>query len=343
MTERNRADKNGCLKEKQQYPWAEYMTEEDFISAGPSYESGKYLPLFEDKVFHTGDSRVGDLRYFVYDPTLHGFPKGKEYPVLFALHGAGGSLVGKMAVNWAGGEMFASPEMQEKLGGAYIIAPIANEYYDCHGEQRMTWMTPVEGQLYEGYDAQEKEFAEGLVRSGWDIAMLFGHPSVYTDSLLRLLKQELKMLDANGPRILMGASAGGYAAWRLMLAEPGYFAAVLMMAGAYLPSRKELDVIDRSGTRLWIVHAKHDECVPYDEMILPILPRLEQMKRVEFYCPELARRADGGVAVNMTPIGFQMGQHCINDLIQEDLLWLDGTPMDPAHPGGVTGWINSIR
>ena len=37
-----------------------------------------------------------------------------------------------------------------------------------------------------------------------------------------------------------------------------------------------------------------------------------------------------------------MGQHCINNAVQCDLMFDDGTPMDPLHPGGVTGWIREI-
>ena len=46
---------------------------------------------------------------------------------------------------------------------------------------------------------------------------------------------------------------------------------------------------------------------------------------------------DGSVASNIS--GIQMGQHCINNAIQNDLMLADGTPMWAELPQGITGWI----
>ena len=34
-----------------------------------------------------------------------------------------------------------------------------------------------------------------------------------------------------------------------------------------------------------------------------------------------------------------MGQHCLMNGIQSNLMFLDGTPMDERLPNGVTGWM----
>ena len=129
-----------------------------------------------------------------------------------------------------------------------------------------------------------------------------------------------------------GASAGGYGAWRMIISHPDAFDAALFMAGAYIPSLRELKILENAGMRLWICHGRRDECVPFDMVIRPILPILQGMPGTELYLPDFVRRANGCVASNLS--GIQMGQHCINDEMQENLMFLDGTPMDPLHPEG---------
>lgn len=36
---------------------------------------------------------------------------------------------------------------------------------------------------------------------------------------------------------------------------------------------------------------------------------------------------------------MEIGQHCINDAIQQDLIFEDGQPYDERFPDGVTGWV----
>ena len=71
------------------------------------------------------------------------------------------------------------------------------------------------------------------------------------------------------------------------------------------------------------------------------MPSLSYLNCSNSSLPDFVRRADGGIASNIGS-GFQMGQHCINDIIQENLFFLDGRPMDPRHPGGVTAWIAGL-
>ena len=329
--------KKECLLQPELYPWADRMAENDFVSQEPSYRSGEYLGLFSDEVWPSGEVTFGDIRYFVYDPVAHGMPADRKYPLLFALHGSGGSLVGKTAVNWAGAELFASPEYQEKTGGVYIVAPLANEYRDSEGETARSWMTPVPGKPFNGY---EKNEIAGCPYPD-DIKLLCGNDSVYTAALTALVKAEAAAHPYIGKKIVAGASAGGYGAWRLLISNPGLFDAGLIMAGAYMPSRRELETLRQAGTRIWICHGKLDELCDYPLLIEPILPQLRNMPDVELYLPDFVRRADGGIASNIGS-GFQMGQHCINDIIQENLFFLDGRPMDPRHPGGVTAWIAGL-
>lgn len=329
-----------CLKNPKMFPWADRMEDTDYISTARTYESGRWLSLFEDRVYITDNEDIGNLRYYVYDPLKHGMPADKTYPVIFAFHGSGGSLVGKTAIEWAGVEAFASPEYQEKLGGAYIVVPLANEYRQGNGEAQMSWMTPTEKGAPVGYTVEEMPAVEQLTQGEEEMASLLGRNSIYTYDLLCLIHKVYNSFTNAGKKILFGTSAGGYAAWRLIITDPTLFDAALIMAGAYLPSRAELKKLEESGMPLWICHGKNDECVPFDLCIAPVLPELERMKNVSLYTPELVRRADRGVASNIS--GMQMGQHCINDCIHENLIYTDGEPMDSAHPEGTIGWINSL-
>ncbi len=64
------------------------------------------------------------------------------------------------------------------------------------------------------------------------------------------------------------------------------------------------------------------------------------MKNCVCYFPEWVRNGDGGAAsINY---GFEMGQHCLINQFQSNLLYDSGNPCDERFPGGVTGWIRSV-
>lgn len=322
--------------DKPTIPWLQYLKPNDRITTSTPYIEGKYYDLFEEKHFVTGDKRIGDIRYYVYDPTKHGFSAEGTYPVLVMLHGAGASLHGITAINWAAAEYFASTDYQQRMGGAYVIVPLANE---TEGKEHteMTWMTPVETtDALEDYDLSmlkklEKEYGDHLIQ-------LLGRNSVYTESLIRLISAEKATFAAAGKTFIFGTSAGGYCAWRLILSMP--VDAAVIMAGAYLPSPTELKQLEDQGLPLWICHGIHDELVPFSFCVEPNLEQLKRMKNVSLYLPEFVRMPNGCVYSN--PAGVEMGQHCINNSVQCDLMFDDGTPMDPAHPHGVTGWIREM-
>lgn len=304
--------------EKPLIPWLDKLTETDFVTEELPYTEGKYYHLFEERVFKTNDEVVGDMRYYVYDPTKHGYSKDGVYPVIYAFHGASASLYGITAINWAGVEYFASSEYQEKMGGAYIICPLANEYMDGD-EMKLSWMTPVQD---DGNDNN-----------------LQGRNSVYTKHLNDLFNEAVASFSNAGKTIIMGTSAGGYCAWRYVISYP--VDAALIMAPAYCPTDKELELLDERKTIIWFCQGLYDELVPYDLSVSPILNKLNSMKNVSVFLPEFVRMPDYGVYSN--PAGVEMGQHCINNAVQCDLMYNDGKPMDELHPQGVTGWIKSIR
>lgn len=327
---------------KPMIPWLDKLAETDFVNEKLPYTEGKYYHLFEERLYKTNDKKVGDLRYYVYDPTKHGYSENKKYPVIYAFHGSSASLHGITAINWAGVEYFASPEYQEKMGGAYIICPLANEYMEDDKVQ-LSWMTPVSDEVSEMVQkdysedtllALKSELGEGADR----LFHLLGTNSVYTEYLKGLYEEAVSTFSSAGRTVVWGTSAGGFCAWRYIITYQ--VDAALIMAPAYLPSIKELDILDDRKTKIWLCHAKYDELVPFAFSISPILDKLKTMKNVELYLPEFVRTPNYGVYSN--PAGVEMGQHCVNNAVQCNLMYEDGKPMDINHPNGVTGWMKAI-
>ena len=61
-------------------PWANELAEGEFISYGATYKVGEYFHLYHKEIFEV--PAIGNLRYYFYDPTEHGYPKDKKYPLL---------------------------------------------------------------------------------------------------------------------------------------------------------------------------------------------------------------------------------------------------------------------
>lgn len=322
-------------------PWLNKLGADDFVTTKLPYTEGTYYDLFEEGLYKTNDESVGDLRYYVYDPTKHGYPESGTYPVIYSFHGSSASLQGITAINWAGVEYFASPEYQEKMGGAYILVPLANEYMD--GDiMKLSWMTPADKSAAHLEDYPDEFVSTFETKFGKDAERFFrllGTNSLYTRHLKALFEEVVSSFTSAGKRIVFGTSAGGYCAWRYVISYP--VDAALIMAPAYLPSMKELNALEERKQKIWLCQGKNDECVPYDFSIAPILEKLRSMETVELFLPEFVRMPNYGVYSN--PAGIEMGQHCINNAVQCDLMYEDGKPMDENHPEGVTGWLKSFH
>ncbi len=101
-----------------------------------------------------------------------------------------------------------------------------------------------------------------------------------------------------------------------------------------------MDKIVASGVKLLIAHGRHDEMATFDECIVPHMDKLSQLKNCICFFPEWVYNGDGGVSSVF--YGFEMGQHCMINWVQNNLMFDNGTPADERLPGGVTGWICSI-
>lgn len=284
--------------------WSSKIPEGAFISSSPSYVAGNYTHLFDEYTFAC--DTVGDITYYVYDPVKHGAASEGIYPVIMWLHGMGNSLEGDMRINYSGAELFASPAYQEKMGGgAYIVVPFANE-------------TRLENGEVEGYWSEE-------------------YVEVIRDIYMKVCE---KYQDNAGKRFVFGTSAGGFLNWELTKAHPEIMDVSVIISGGDVPADEELDRIAANNVTLLVAHGQNDELISFGEEISPRREKLEQMPDCSCYFPEWVRNGDGGIASVMA--GREMGQHCLVNQFQANLIYDDGTCYDEQLPEGVTGWIRNL-
>ena len=282
--------------------WYPEVEKGDFISKNPTYECGHYFHLFHEGRFEYDGVT---LKYYWYDPREHGFKDNGKLPLLNFLHGTSNSLVGDLCINYTGAEFYASESYQKTMGGAYILIPVANEYEDENGYIRGYW---------------SKEYLESVH------ALIMNFIAEKTDGV--------------GLRFIFGNSSGATFVLRLMDTYMDDFDVVVPVGSAALPDDSILDQYDEKGKTLFFAMGRRDEFHSFDEEVKPRLPRLERMKNCVIYIPEWVRNGDGGIASIIG--GVEMGQHCLMNPIQCNLILDDGTPMDERFPEGITGWIAGL-
>lgn len=283
--------------------WAKYLRDGEFISYYTTYKSKIYFDLFDEYSYPCAETR--DIRYYVYDPVKHGAPADKKYPVLMWLHGATNSLDGVKCIMCCGAEQYASPKYQEEMGGAYIIVPLANE----------------------------KRLENGELEGSWS--------NEYLSPVMDIYKKVCEEHENNiGKKFVMGASSGGYFTWRLIEDYTDFFDAAIPISSYYVPSNSALGRISDSGMDIIIAHGRHDEMADFDECIAPRMEKLQSMKNCILFFPEWVYNGDGGVS--SVHFGMEMGQHCMINWVQSNLMFDNGTPADERLPEGVTGWIRTI-
>ena len=91
-------------------PWAKEIPEGSFISYEPTYKVGEYFDRFHKDSFEK-------MSYYFFDPTEHGYQKGKQYPLFIFMHGTSNALEGDVCINYAGAEFYSKEEYQKPVGG----------------------------------------------------------------------------------------------------------------------------------------------------------------------------------------------------------------------------------
>ena len=288
-------------KSKPTPPWAKEIPEGAFISYGPTYKVGQFFHLFNSDF-----STDADMKYYFFDPTEHGFEKGKAYPLLIFLHGYTNALEGDVCINYTGAEFFATEKYQKALGGAYILVPLANE----------------------------KRNAEEEVIDSWG--------QIYIEPLYTLICDFIKNhTAANGgvsKKMLWGNSAGASMTYTMGEKYPDFFNVLIPVGSDDLPEDSVIDTWDKNDVHLFLAMGKRDEFNDYQGKIVPRLPRLNKMKHCFIFTPDWVYNGDKGIAsINF---GTEMGQHCLVNPMHSNLLFDDGTTMDERLPRGLTDWLS---
>lgn len=225
------------------------------------------------------------------------------HPLLVFLHGATNALAGKICVMHSGCELYASPSYQEAMGGAYLLVPLANEKTDENGNLTDSWSPDYVPAIRDLILDVKKKYAVSKV-------------------------------------IVLGGSSGGFMSWLVTERCSDIVNACVPISSGYIPSVETLHQLDKQGIRMLPAHGRHDELCPFAEAIGEKEAVLESLTNALCYFPEWVRNGDHGVA--SLNFGFEMGQHCLINQIQANLIFDDGTPYDARLPQGITGWIRDL-
>ena len=299
------------MSEKLTPPWAGEIPEGRFISYAPTYRVGEYFNRFHKDFFEVkdyGNSTVHNfdrLSYYFYDPTEHGFEKGRKYPLLVFLHGTSNSFEGDVCINYTGAEFYSKEDYQKTLGGAYILVPIAPEYRGDDGKVHGTW------------HALDTKLVYSLI--------------------CEFINKYAEKNGGISKKALFGNSGGGSMTLRMTYDYPSFFNAAIPMGAPEIPEEKLFDLYDENDVHLLFAIGKRDEINDFDKNVAPLLPRMQRMKHCFIFTPDWVYNGDHGIASIF--FGYEMGQHCIINAMHCNLMFDDGTPMDPKLPGGVTGWL----
>ena len=291
---------------KPAYPWAEDLAEDDVVTEltaeaaiGPYMQ---YVDLFEERTFTNSDEEIGDMTYYVYDPTAHGFSADKTYPVVLWLHGSGNASLGNLAIIAAGAAGMASEEYQQDLGGMYIVCPLANE--DGFGTWRPTG---------------EKN---------------------YNASLKGILDEVKANYAVSDTVLLAGTSAGGVGV-TLFAEEYHDILTGIFWMSTTLPSAETIQQYSDEGITMWFEVGRRDELGAFDNSFPEgDTSAYDGIANFEYTVFDWVRCGDKTIASFFS--GVEMGQHCSCIQVNRNLIFDDGTPDDPNHPKGVTGWFASI-
>lgn len=288
--------------------WADFMGEDDFISYMPSYTRGLYLDWFEEKLYkNEGQNAPYDtMTYYLFNPLTKGADPAKKYPLLIFLHGATNALDGRICIGHSGGEMFASPEYQKKMGGgAFVLAPLANEKRDKNGNLADSWDHHYIPLIKKVIDQTISEYPE-------NISDIF----------------------------ILGGSSGGYMTWEMIRTYPDFFTGAMPASTDNVPPSESLKELHKNQVNIFFPVARHDEFGCFSEKLTSRMDELNSYDNITCFFPEWIRNGDKGIASLF--FGIEMGQHCIITQMQADLIYEDGTPYCEALPEGVTGWIKSL-
>lgn len=282
--------------------WAKFMKDGEFISYQTTYKSKVNFHLFDEFSFSDGDMTI---KYYLYNPIKHGADVNGKYPVTMWFHGASNSLMGEGCIMCCGAEQYATPKYQQEMGGAFVVVPLANETRLENGQILGTWDWEYTSIIKKIYDKIVEDYRDNISR-----------------------------------KFIMGASSGGRFVWQLLSENQDFFDGAIVISSPVFPPADVFERISKSKTQIMIAHGRHDEMATFEDCIEPYMDKLSNAENCLCFFPEWVYNGDGGISSVF--YGFEMGQHCMINWIQNNLVFDDGTPADQMLPYGVTGWIKSV-
>ena len=281
---------------------------------GPTHKdrNPELLRLFDEYTFPSIDPNVGDMKYYLFDPIKHGADASKQYPLIVIFHGAGNGMEGVLCATYTDCAVYAGPEYQEMLGGAYILFPKANEYSD-RGRNVNTWMT---------MDSTTKT-------------------SKYVPSAAGIIEEVISNNKIDRNKVVVGGtSAGGFMTWRFLAARPDIAKAAFLMAPANNPTAEELAMYEKMKLPIWVIHGTEDEVCRYGTYTGPVADKLRSMPEVRLSALPTVCYGDKSI-VRLRVYNIEMGQHLALFCVGANMIYDDGTPYDPTYPDGFIGWLKT--
>lgn len=290
---------------------------EEVIGKGPTHKGNNLdlIKLFSEHRLKGVDPKVGDMKYYLYDPIAHGGDPERSYPLIVIFHGANNGKEGVMCAAYTDCAVYAGEEYQKLLSGAYILFPKANE-------------------------AEEEDYPEYKKSGTWKTIDPATGTSIYVPSAAAIVEEVIAKNKIDPKKVAVGGtSAGGFMAWRFLAAREDLVKAAFLIAPYGNPTDEELKRYEASGVPIWIIHGIKDEICTYDKFTGPLEKRFREMKNVRLSPIETVRYGDKGV-VKMDVSGIEMGQHLALFCVGANMIYDDGTPYDPAYPAGFIDWLN---
>lgn len=171
---------------------------------------------------------------------------GRKAPLIIWLHGGGeGGTDPTIPLLANKATSYASEEIQAIFGGAHVLVP----------QTPGAWMQNRAGEMTGGRE-----------------------DDIYNVALMALIKEFVASRPAIDPsRIYVGGcSNGGYMALRLILKDPGYFAAGYISALAYRSQYlSDEQIRSIAHVPIWFVHSADDGTTRPDVTVLPVYQRLK--------------------------------------------------------------------
>jgi predicted peptidase len=190
------------------------------------------VTVFEDKTIQFTGEEYDDetFHYRLMKPPV--VEKGKTYPLVVFLHGAGErGTNNKLQLLYFPTQM-AQPEWREKFA-CYLLAP------QCRNDKRwveVDWSSPRDPEMPES-------------------------PSSQLQTVMMMIEKALAEEQVDKSRVyLTGLSMGGFGSFDLAIRKPDWFAAVAPICGAADP--KKIGSI--KDLPMWIIHGDRDAVVSVD-------------------------------------------------------------------------------